>query len=947
MLRRYRRPAFALGLVAATAVLLAAVAGVSNPSIAWTKAPKLSGDPDRAGLKNLSLPGLLSREGPRKVVGSEAQQEIADRAYPATTLPFTLRQHAAKSFEVLRNRGPIQRGVSWQLAGPSTATYPAVLNRTNADYVASGRVSAMAIAPTCTAGNCRVWIAAAGGGVWRTDNALAATPSWEFVSGFFGTNAIGSLTYDAAHNMLYAGTGEPNASGDSEAGVGLYRSPDGGSNWALVPGSPAISSGNSISSVVVDPAGTLYVATTLGVRGVSGNSGGAVLDPNAPKVGLYRSTDSGQSFSLVFDDSASAALNGWGVNHAELDGHGVLYIAAEAEGIYRSSDGGATWELVFAAQEHDGNGRTEFALNTVNPGNHTRIYVGDGGDQYNALSTPTGSSFLSTSGVYRADNIDTTPASTLTNGTANPGYVAFSTDDRTKPGYLTYDYCWAQCSYDNAVVSPAGNPDIVYVLGAYNYDFPARNNGRTVLLSTDAGAHWYDQTKDIPTASGEQNGIHPDQHALVVNSSNPLQFFEGSDGGVIRTSGALQDGTADCDNRGLSTTSPSYTACRNALAKIPTHIYSLNAGLSTLQFGTVSVNPANPQDIQGGTQDNGTWEGLAGNQSWGQTMYGDGGQSGFDIGNPAFRFNEFYDKYTDVNFQNGDPTKWVVVSGPFFASGEASAFYKPAIHDPVVSGTIYVGIQHVWRTTDDGGNQADLEANCPEFTTPGDQPGCGDFVALGDPSGKGGPGTAGDLTAVGAYGTDKSGGYVVNIARTPTDHSTMWVGTRRGRVFISRNADAPAPGDVTFTRVDSLSPVTPNRFVSGIQIDPANPLHAYVSFGGYNAVTPTTPGHVFDVVYNPVSGKATWTPLDRGVGPLGDLPITSLAFDPVTRALYAATDFGVLTQIGDTGYWAPLAAGLPMVEVSGLTIDPKGHVLYAATHGRAVWSLQLASHGGR
>ena len=484
------------------------------------------------------------------------------------------------------------------------------------------------------------------------------------------------------------------------------------------------------------------------------------------------------------------------------------------------------------------------------------------------------------------------------------------------------------------------------MLGAYNYDFPARNNGRTVLLSTDAGAHWYDQTTDIPTASGEQNGIHPDQHALVVNPSNPLQFFEGSDGGVVRTSGQLADGTGDCDNRGLNPASPSYTACRNALAQIPTRIDSLNAGLSTLQFGTVSINPANTQDVQGGTQDNGTWEGLAGNPNWGQTMYGDGGQSGFDVGNPAFRFNNFYDKYTDVNFQNGDPEKWVVVSGPFFAANEASAFYKPVISDPVVSGTIFAGMNHVWRTKDNGGNQADLEANCPEFTTPGDQAGCGDWVALGDPSGKGGPGTPGDLTA-GDGVTDKSGGYVVNIARSPSDHSTMWVGTRRGRVFLSTNADAANPGDVSYTRIDSLSTATPRRFVSGIQVDPANRYHAFVSFGGYNAVTPSQPGHVFDVVYNPSTGKASWTPLDRGTGPMGDLPVTSLAYDDVTNRLYAATDFGVLTQLGKSGFWTPAADGMPMVEVSGLTLDSKSRTLYAATHGRAIWSLKLAARGGR
>ena len=54
------------------------------------------------------------------------------------------------------------------------------------------------------------------------------------------TNAIGSLLMDkrdASGNTLYAGTGEPNASNDSEAGVGIYKTSDGGATWALVPGS--------------------------------------------------------------------------------------------------------------------------------------------------------------------------------------------------------------------------------------------------------------------------------------------------------------------------------------------------------------------------------------------------------------------------------------------------------------------------------------------------------------------------------------------------------------------------------------------------------------------------------------------------------------------------------------------------------------------------------------
>ena len=36
------------------------------------------------------------------------------------------------------------------------------------------------------------------------------------------------------------------------------------------------------------------------------------------------------------------------------------------------------------------------------------------------------------------------------------------------------------------------------------------------------------------------NGLHPDQHDLVINPNNPFQFFETNDGGVIRSSGELR-----------------------------------------------------------------------------------------------------------------------------------------------------------------------------------------------------------------------------------------------------------------------------------------------------------------------------------------------------------------------------------------------------------------------
>src|SRR5207244_12879174 len=136
---------------------------------------------------------------------------------------------------------------TWPPAGPSTATFPAVLTLSSATYTASGRITALAIAPNCSTNSCRLWVAAAGGGIWRTDNALSGSgPTWTFVSGSFSTNAIGTLTYDSASATLYAGTGEPNASVDSDAGFGIYQSTDDGSTWAHLAANTSVPSGTGV-----------------------------------------------------------------------------------------------------------------------------------------------------------------------------------------------------------------------------------------------------------------------------------------------------------------------------------------------------------------------------------------------------------------------------------------------------------------------------------------------------------------------------------------------------------------------------------------------------------------------------------------------------------------------------------------------------------------------------
>src|SRR5215471_1689037 len=118
------------------------------------------------------------------------------RAYPATEISGDSTLGARNGWAAL-NAGAHSAG-GWQLIGPSKASYPAFLDQflfDGAGYVASGRVTAMAISPTCNQGHCLLYVAAAGGGVWKTDKALNGA-NWQFISGSFGTNAIGSLLMD-------------------------------------------------------------------------------------------------------------------------------------------------------------------------------------------------------------------------------------------------------------------------------------------------------------------------------------------------------------------------------------------------------------------------------------------------------------------------------------------------------------------------------------------------------------------------------------------------------------------------------------------------------------------------------------------------------------------------------------------------------------------------------
>ena len=872
----------------------------------------------------------LSEEGP----ASGAEAEFLARAYPADTISLAQAENARSAFLATSKRA-FPRGKpkpgAWSSVGPSQALYPYDDLRTsflyvpNA-YIAGGRTTDSAIASDCQPGDCPLYVTPAGGGIWRTKNALADDVKWQYLGGPLGINAAGSVTIDPndpTGNTIYVGTGEANICGSGcVAGTGLYKSTDGGTTWSAPLGAQFFA-GNGIGDIVVKPGdpSTLYVGVTTALRGMTSVccSGVTRPVPGAGKWGLYKSTDGGAHWSFIHNGSTNVSdcvgdLTEWnnlricsprGVRNVALDPSNpdIVYAASYARGVWRSNDAGATWvQIKPSLNSAVITTRPSIAVAAL-PNGKTRMYVYEGNQGQNA------------SRLFRSDDV----------ATGSPSFQDLTSTNVADPGWAWIGLCGTQCWYDEFVYSPAGYPDVVYAGGSYSYGQTIANK-RGVVLSTDAGVSGTDMTMD-GTDQYHPNALHPDQHSIVTNPQNPYQFFETSDGGIVRSSGSFVDRSSWCADP-LRNLNPTQKArCQQMLSRIPSRLDGINKGLSTLQFQSLSVSPFSSKELQGGTQDNGTWENYGSPVEWRNTMVGDGGQSGFDIANPDFRFHNFTGVSTDVNFNSGTLADWIWISDPVQAD-PGTQFYAPVISDPSVSGTLFAGTGvTAYRTTTFGlGSMTLAQANqhCNEWT--GDfTVTCGDWARLGT------------LPLTDAGWGDRAGLGMTAIERTKADTSTAWAATATGRVFVSTNVDAASPSAVTWTRIDDDA-TTPNRFVSSIFVDPTNGNHAWISYSGYNANTPGTPGHLFEVTYNPGTSTATWT--DRSYD-WGDLPANDVALDNVTGDVYAASDFGVSMLPAGTTHWVPAGSGMPNVEVAGLTIVPGSRILYAASHGLSAWKLTL------
>ncbi len=343
---------------------------------------------------------------------------------------------------------------NWELLGPTNI---------------GGRITDIAINPETPS---TIYVGGASGGILKTiDNG----ESWQNIFKDSPVISIGDIAIDPNNeNIIYAGTGEANASSQSFFGDGIYKSNDAGLSWEHI----GLDSSSYIARIIVDYSNSqrIFVAAC-----------GNLFTPG-PERGIYRSDDGGLTWQkkLFITDSTS------GIDIVQHPTNpNILYASmwermrgltyrrstGESSGIYKSTDGGDTWvELTNGLPSGAYVGRIGLAIAKSNP---DVLYA----------SYDKGSSFM---GVFK---------------TTDGGDSWFETNDSELQS-INSSYGW----YFGQIRVDPTDENRVYVLGV------------ELCRSDDGGDSWiwlYDN----------KNLIHVDHHAMYIDE-NTGRIVEGNDGGL-------------------------------------------------------------------------------------------------------------------------------------------------------------------------------------------------------------------------------------------------------------------------------------------------------------------------------------------------------------------------------------------------------------------------------
>jgi photosystem II stability/assembly factor-like uncharacterized protein len=211
------------------------------------------------------------------------------------------------------------------------------------------------------------FVAYASGGLWKTENnGISFSPLFDNEA----VMTIGDIAVDwkTKGKTIWVGTGEANSSRSSYAGVGMYKSEDGGKTWQ----NKGLGETHHIGKVILHPTdpNTVWVAA-LGK-----------LYTASKERGLFKTTDGGKTWKqtlfvdentggvdLSIDPSNPNVLYA-GLWHKERKSWNFVE-SGKTTGIYKSTDAGETWQNITGEgsgfPQGEGNGRVGVGISPQNP----------------------------------------------------------------------------------------------------------------------------------------------------------------------------------------------------------------------------------------------------------------------------------------------------------------------------------------------------------------------------------------------------------------------------------------------------------------------------------------------------------------------------------------------------------------------------------------------------
>src|SRR4029077_7079839 len=148
----------------------------------------------------------------------------------------------------------------------------------------------------------------------------------------------------------------------------------------------------------------------------------------------------------------------------------------------------------------------------------------------------------------------------------------------------------------------------------------------------------------------------------------------------------------------------------------------------------------------------------------------------------------------------------------------------------------------------------------------------------------------------------------------------------------------------SWVNVTGNNVVLPNRPILDVAFDPTTTSapKGYAAIGGFNANTPTTPGHVFMVTCNANCTSFTWA---NKTGNLPDVPVDSIIANPkFPSQVYAGTDWGLYFTNDITAavpVWSRFDSGLPHAMIWDMQIDRGNTTLSVWTRSRGAYAWPL------